>query len=60
MSDTGPTRSRTPLLLFFAIAIAAVATFFAIRHFNNEGEEPEPGVDLARVAELRNLGLAWL
>jgi len=61
MSDTGPTRSRTPLLLFFAIAAAAAATFFAIRHLNKEEPGPdESDADLVRVAELRNLGLAWI
>ena len=60
MSDTGQTRSRTPQLLFLAIVAVAAGAFFAIRHLNNEEPGPESDVDLARVAELRNLGLAWI
>nr|MBC8289494.1 VCBS repeat-containing protein [Planctomycetota bacterium] len=60
MSDTGQTRSRIPLLLLAAIAV--IGGFFGVRHLmNGDGPGPdEPDVDLARVAELRNLGLAWI
>lgn len=61
MSDTGQTRSRNRLFLLIALA-AAVGGFFGVRHFmNGDGQDPPvPDVDLARVAELRNLGLAWV
>lgn len=61
MSDTGQTRSRTPLLLL-AIVATLIGGFFGARHLmNGNGDDrDEPDVDLARVAELRNLGLAWI
>ncbi|MFP6764540.1 MAG: FG-GAP-like repeat-containing protein, partial [Planctomycetaceae bacterium] len=63
--DTGTTSKLRPVLIVGSVVAIAVTGFFVSRQFLQDEEVPEIPpqeieVDLARVAELRNLGVAWV